>query len=351
MELTGKLNETVEIPVTSFSNCGFCTSNVRLSSEYFTVERAIDGRVERNIRSRVETDCKTISISKCDSVEFRIPFEVYNSKEEFNVPVSIYAENCCAGDSLDLKGELYYVFTDTIRKEYVINVPCYRFGCMCACGGGPPCEKYKFDLPADITELQTRLFRSYTKPSGEMVRITYLYLDSIHFERKCPDEWLTSYGIRNGELVFAGGSFLSLNKTVVYVVPKYPDPFGGSRRKIVDYIQITLQDSHYSPLRYNDVKVKIKVKRKLDIDSVGFYLRDFGYYTPATKINERKYTKYFLLDHHFSIGFYIDGQLYSAESSTLKLRLRKRGKLMKFKIRQKDVMAPVPEENFSKGEE
>jgi|GEM_PF-4304231 len=333
--LKGSNGEKVSLGAYQFRECGYCTSNVRVTSELKEHEMNAKNEMVKRLNTRIETDCHTINQSECIEIELRIPSHVYNSPDSIKLPRPLYVYNCCSTrkDSIRLKEiEEFPADFDTVTNEYIVQIPCYEFYnyCMCCDSRTAPCYDFQYDVPTSFSNLHTFLYKQiYTR--GRITRGEFTFIDTTNFKMNCPDHLIYSYGKRNGELVFTGGGYSKYDQISVY-----KEQIQG-RYTWFDHFLLTLKTEDYEPLHFNDTLVRIKVSRKMNIDSMGYFLAPFHYYTPYKQIKTRVFEAHLLDNQDFALGVHRKGQLYAVQMETMQSKFKKKKKMMKVKLRKIDL--------------
>lgn len=329
--LKGELGERIVVPVKEFNNCGYCTTEMKLKSEW-KFKKIGPGQTERFLNTTIETSCNHDSIADtvterqpCTSVELRLPFSLYNKPSELKIPRPLIFSDCC-GNRDSISAQYLRNITvgyDTVNLEYIVTVPCYNFYRSCICCGTRrvPCPKALFKFPENFRKLQTYIARADDT--------LHILQDSLY--TYCNDP-LTSFGFIDNRFVYLRTHPPGLKKEPVYDSLKLKGP--------PDYYKITIQEQDYSPLVYSTIRVRIKAGITAEIDSTGFFIDEFSVYLPATQTGKRVFEKPRLESQPFRFLFYSGGETYLLYSSELKTRYNKKKRVLKVKVKKKSLTVP-----------
>lgn len=319
------------INVTSgyFNTCGYCLTHPKLKSK-----KAVKEQFKHAFEVNIETDC-TNDIT-CLTVELRFPYSQFNSPSKIIAPIPVSIRRCNGGitmsmDSVDVDYyEKFKVSFDTLTNEYVVTHDCFNpYACFSICGGmRGSCALVGFQLPDAIQSKKTVYSYEYSGPESSNVVETIQLYDTNYFERRiCGDDNIVIYGLgyENGEILFLRKQIERMEK--VFVLDEAYFLFQVNR---------VIKISDYKPLEYLSTTIQLKVPRKLNPDNLGYYITELDYFIPIEHFKRRKYRKA-LLDFTFNFGIMKGDEFESIEYTDLKKRYRKRRKLLKVKIKKKNI--------------
>lgn len=328
----------LKVPVEYFSYCGVCDSFPKIES--IVKKYGNDYEVEIKIDNYCfyGRDSVFVANTSCISAEYRFPLQYYKQFGEIKVPKPIYSFSCRYGnrlkrDSVSIKDNKRFMCRiDTVTNEYVVTHDCYKMQNMRCCFR-EYCKEYEFRFPGQFSDKIT----AFTIKGSQSFTDSLVVIQDTNrfgFMRCTPlKDKIWGYGLFYSEPLFFEASIRSLPFRIQYHDTKNIYSFNYGRYKRHIY---TIPFSLYQPLTYSDSTLRLKIRKKNRCQEVGYYLKPFDYFVPIDAINPRKFEKEWL-DFPFSIRVKIDDQYYVYKPSELKHRFKKRKKILKVKIKKKNL--------------
>jgi len=328
--IKGNSGSQMRVPYRYFNQCGYCLSHPELKSM-----KAHDEDYKKAYEVTIETDCnKDI---KCLSVVFRFPYSQFNPTGKVKVPTRIFVRGCrLRQDSIMLA---YYdkfdISYDSITDEYVVTHDCFNPKyCHNICGGlRVYCPKITFKITDTINSKRTSYYYeidSYEPGSSNPTTIDSIIplKDTNHYERViCRDNNIMLYGLGyyQGEILFMRKKIDRMKRVIAW-----------DDRRMFDHYDYVIEKADYKPLEYLGTTLQIKAPRKIIPDSIGYYITELDYFISIEHFKRRRYRKA-LLDFTFDFGIYQNDTFEAFEYTELKKKYRKRRKLLKVKIKKKNI--------------
>lgn len=331
IEISGSDNNKVNVPSNYFRQCGYCTAQPELKT-------TTDSSEKNSYKIQIESNCD--DPLECFSVEFRFPYEQFNTPSKIKVPRRLYMKGCggttdFSKDSLVLDSTYYRQFKvryDTVTDEYVVTHDCFTLDCFRICCGGSRgrCIPFRLHYPDSILNRKSTYFYRYKKaPSYKILYDSLSLLGDTNYFERCLINRSQSYfygiGWLNNEVLFLNIKANEIARKAIF-----------DENNLFSHYEHFIYASDYQPLEYLQSSILVKTARKINESSVGFYLEPFDYFIPLGSLKKNRY-QHLILDFPYTFGIKINDTIVPVQYSIPKKKYKKRKRVLKVKIRRNHI--------------